>query len=467
MYMGYKRRNAQLDALPKSAPPYLESSSTPLANVAFEDVDDEGTLQSIHAHLFQEYVLLGRVIDARRLHHKHFYSLQMDYGHQSYLDILANRRHIVLRALEKLERRTAEVLYEKEKWFKWVRKVQEDDETNREKEQKKVKLEAAMFKRHWKKMQTRIKAQREKEEKRRQDIFLEEAYQERVKAMSLEDDDEKWDPIEDVVKDERGQYIDLIKHFLWMELLLDEDPSASRSVQPDASGGLDKPSAANGTKAKKSKKKSKANAAKKANEEGGSSAREEEAPIRGQNKIMNMMQSGETKAAEAPEPNKNNIETELEMRKRLKEGVEKNYDDVEGPILVGSLQLPHGTHLKTAPLADEEIDSLTSEIKEIKLLLFCRLILSHTSLLPAALRASSVEEFLNDPDITKSDLRDLCLRVEQPSLQDIRDACADLGRGDEPDVDEEEYFEAEESIQDVSEVRAYSLNSLPLARQIS
>ena len=172
MYMGYKRRNAQLDALPKSAPPYLESSSTPLANMAFEDVDDDSTLQSIHAHLFQEYVLLGRVIDARRLHHKHFYSLQMDYGHQSYLDILANRRHIVLRALEKLERRTAEVLYEKEKWFKWVRKVQEDDETNREKEQKKVKLEAAMFKRHWKKMQIRIKAQREKEEKRRQDIFL-------------------------------------------------------------------------------------------------------------------------------------------------------------------------------------------------------------------------------------------------------------------------------------------------------
>ncbi|RYP05155.1 hypothetical protein DL764_004009 [Monosporascus ibericus] len=179
----------------------------------FEDVRDVSTLQAIHAHLFQEYVLLGSVIDARRLHHTHFYSLRMDYGHQSYLDILANCRHIVLRALERLERRTAEVLYENEKWFKWVRQVQEDDEANREKEQKKVKLEAAMFKRHWKKMQSRISAQREKEGKQRQDAFLEEAYQERVKTISLEDSDEdngRWDHIEEIVEDERSQYIDLI-----------------------------------------------------------------------------------------------------------------------------------------------------------------------------------------------------------------------------------------------------------------
>ena len=94
---------------------------------------------------------------------------------------------------------------------------------------------------------------------------------------------------------------------------------------------------------------------------------------------------------ELPEPDKSNIETESEMRKRLKEGVEKNYDELEGPILVGTLENPHGTHLKTAPLADEEIDSLMKDIKEIKLLLFCRLLLSHASLLPAAVRSSSVE----------------------------------------------------------------------------
>ncbi|RYP05154.1 hypothetical protein DL764_004008 [Monosporascus ibericus] len=215
---------------------------------------------------------------------------------------------------------------------------------------------------------------------------------------------------------------------------------------------MEKPATENVTKTKKSKKKAKTNATRAA---GGSQSRitQGQAPSRGQNRIMDMMRNGEIETKDTPEPNKNNVETEPEMRKRLKEGIEKNYYEVEGPILVGSLQLPHGTLLKTAPLADEEIDSLRKDIKEIKLLLFCRPLLSHTSLLPAALRASSVEEFLNDPDITKSDLRGPCLKVEQPSLQDIRDACADLGRGDEPDIGEEEIFEVEESIEDEEQMK--------------
>ena len=450
MYMGYKRRNAKLDELTEDSPPYLKSSGKPLANMTFEDISNEATLRAVHAHFFKEYVLLGKVIDARSLHHKHFYPLQMDYGHQSFLDTLSNRRHIVLQALEKIERRTAEVLYKKEKWFKWVCRVQEDDEAKREKEQKRVKLEAAMFKRHWKKMQSRIKAQREREEKRQQDAFLEEAYQERVKALSLEEYDDMWDPIEDIVEDERGQYIDLIKHFLWMDLLSEEGSIASSS---QSNGGSDNPekSATNGTKSKKSKKKARANALKLVSRQQGSSG-QNQIQIQGQDRVMGIVQAGNEQAPDAAAPNKSNIETEPEMRKRLKEGVEKNFDDVEGPILVGSMQMPHGSYQKTAPLADEEIDALTKDIKEIKLLLFCRLLLSHTSLLPAALRASGIEDFLADPDITQSDLRDLCLRVEDPSLQDIRDACADLGRGDELDEEEdEESVEAEETIEDVSE----------------
>jgi len=61
--------------------------------------------------------------------------------------------------------------------------------------------------------------------------------------------------------------------------------------------------------------------------------------------------------------------------------------------------------------------------------LFCRLLLSHATLLPAVLKANSVEEFLNDQEISTTDLRDLCLRMEKPDLQDIRDTCADLARG--------------------------------------
>ena len=38
-----------------------------------------------------------------------------DYGHQNYLDTLSNQRFIVVRALERLERRVGEVLYQKQR----------------------------------------------------------------------------------------------------------------------------------------------------------------------------------------------------------------------------------------------------------------------------------------------------------------------------------------------------------------
>ncbi|KAI0880759.1 uncharacterized protein GGS22DRAFT_182070 [Annulohypoxylon maeteangense] len=456
LYIGYKRRNAKLDALSENLPTYLRESKVPLANETF-DVNDEKTLREIHAHLYQEYVLLGKVIDARKLHHKHFYSLQMDYGHQAYLDTLSSRRHIVLRALEKLETRTAQVLYEKETWYTWIREAQKEEEATREKESKKVKLEAAMFKRHWKKMEARLRTQREKEEKQRQDTYLEAAYQERMSALDSEDDAEMWDPIEDITEDERSRFVDLIKHFLWMEVLADIDENEDSARQATTSSELaveaENLPILEDKQPKKGKKKPKSKAAKAStsqNKTKPQNATKSKDRRTGQSRIMEMIDDDEEAPGELPDPDKSNIETESEMRKRLKEGVEKNYDDIEGPIIVGTLEAPHGTHLKTAPLADEEIDSLTKDIKEIKLLLFCRLLLSHASLLPAAVRAPSVEAFLSDPEIAASDLRDLCLKVEQPSLQDIRDACADLIRGDEPEAEnEEEDILEEESFEDV------------------
>ena len=58
-------------------------------------------------------------------------------------------------------------------------------------------------------------------------------------------------------------------------------------------------------------------------------------------------------------------------------------------------------------------------------------------MLPAALRAATVEDFLNDKDVSDTDLRDLCLKMDNPELQEIRDACADLGRGAEDSEDED------------------------------
>lgn len=166
----------------------------------------------------------------------------------------------------------------------------------------------------------------------------------------------------------------------------------------------------------------------------GSSASPDDKVLVGQIKLLAMQQRGEYESEPGlSEPDKNNIETEEEMRKRLSQGVKKNLDNVVGMQLVGTLENPHETWDKTAPMDDDEIDSLMRDIREIKLLLFCRLVLVQASLLPAALRASSVDEFLNDTSVAESNLRDLCLKVAEPTLQDIRDACADFARGDKED----------------------------------
>lgn len=77
----------------------------------------------------------------------------------------------VLKALERIERRTAEVLYESQKWFDWVRECQVEEETTRDKEQKKVKLEAAMFRRNKVMVDMRTKERKAREDKRRGDAF--------------------------------------------------------------------------------------------------------------------------------------------------------------------------------------------------------------------------------------------------------------------------------------------------------
>ncbi|KAK9794158.1 putative Mfs allantoate protein [Seiridium cardinale] len=443
LYLGYKRRNAKLDNLPDKAPVYLKEAKVPLGNDGFETITEVKVLQEVHDHLFEEYVLLGKVVDARKLHHKHFYPLQMDYGHQAYLDKLSSRRNIVLRALERLDKRTAEVLYEQEKWFTWVRQVQNEEETNREKEARKVKLEAAMFKRHLKKLQVRLQRQREKEDKLRQESALEAAYRERQSISSESDEDaEMWDPIEDLADDSRSQYIDLIRHFLWME-------SETTSLETSQPQGQPVNSEASSSKKLKKKPKAKSGSgptAKKSNANNGPVAER----AQGQEKIRAMLGEEPDDDDEGPEPNKGNIETEAEMRKRLADGVAKNYDDVYGAMVVGTIENPVETYARVPPMPEDEIDAAVKDIKEIKLLLFCRLLLSHATLLPAALKANSVEEFLRESDVPESDLRDLCLRVEQPSLQDIRDACADLSRGD--DVDENEDIANDEEDESLAEI---------------
>ncbi len=232
LYKGYKRRNAELDELTANPPPFLAQTKIPLSTQDFNDVDDESILQDLHNYLSKRLLLSDRVIGARKLHHSRFYSLQLDYGHQAYLDRLQGQKFTVQRSLERLGRRTMHVLHNKHKWFKWVRQRQLEEETERENEKAKVKAEAALFKRHQKELTARLEAVRAKEEQKQQDVFLEQALKERIEADDADDtddaDDAYWDPIEDVIADERGNYIDLVRHFLW----IDREQEANTTASP-------------------------------------------------------------------------------------------------------------------------------------------------------------------------------------------------------------------------------------------
>ena len=392
----------------QSPPNFLATTIIALANQTFSDVNSEIELQELHDHLSLKHALLDRVIRARKLHHSRFFSLELDYGHQHYLDTLQSEKFIVLRALERLERRTADVLYKQKKWFHWVRQCQDEEEAQRDKESKMIKREAALFKRHWKEIETRMKALREKESIQLQEEFLETAYKTRI-SESDESEEFDWDPVEDTVETERGNFIELIRHFLWQEpstvdLNGHTDSKQDESmVKPDSTRS-DKESKAitpTGTiETPKDRKTSKRKAAAQA-------------------------------SSDSKGPEKGASETKLQMRQRLQQGSNFMYDHQGVKVYVGGTIENPVKQAKTASLPMEEIDQLLEEIIEIKQLLFCRLLLSHATLLPAALCAKSIEDFLNNTEISLADLRDLCLKMEQPGLEEIRDACADLMRSGE------------------------------------
>ena len=120
-----------------------------------------------------------------------------------------------------MTKRTAEVLYKKDKWFRWVRQRQDQEEATREKESQKVKREAQMFRRHMKMVEQRMREQKKRDEARRQEAYLEQVHRERMSEAQHSEADEKsdleWDPIEDVIEGERGSFVEMMKQLLWLE----------------------------------------------------------------------------------------------------------------------------------------------------------------------------------------------------------------------------------------------------------
>lgn len=77
-------------------------------------------------------------------------------------------------------------------------------------------MEAALFKRHWKSAQQRLKDSKAREDKKRQDAYLEKVYKERMSEQDTKDSEMNWDPIENVLDDNRGSFVG--EHFLYAGL---------------------------------------------------------------------------------------------------------------------------------------------------------------------------------------------------------------------------------------------------------
>ncbi|KAL5383648.1 hypothetical protein DPSP01_005754 [Paraphaeosphaeria sporulosa] len=404
MYRGYKKRNEELDRIAENQPPYLANNKTSIVVQEFKDVEDEATLQGLHEYLFNKYVILEKVIKARKLHHSHFYAVDMDYGHEKYLTKLLNDKHVMSRALERLGKRGAEIVHQKKEWLGWVKKRQEEEESHRENESKKVKLEALLLKRHQKELQRQQQEATAKEQKQREEEYLNGVLKQRLSEMTEEEQDD-WDPVQDVFGYERANYVDLIKFFLMLQdqdilTTSDEKNSPPPAVAPNVSE----------PEKEKPLSKSAKKRAKKANME----QKKLETPTG---------QSSDDKGPKTIE-----MEAKRQMRERLCKPVKH-----ERPMgfYLSSPGGPAGFHAETKAIPEDELDKLLEEVAEIKHLLFCRLLLSHATLLPIALRSDSIEDFLADDDVTREHLRDLCLKLERPGLQDVRDACADLVRGED------------------------------------
>ena len=352
----------------------------PLANQTFSDVESGTTLRELHDYLLLKYRLLSRVIGARKLHRSRFFSVNFDYGHQHYIDNLQNQRHYST-CNGKLGETDWRGAFHAVKMVRWARELQDEEEKSRDNEKMKMKKEASMFKRYWSKLEAQAKEMKEKEDLNHQEEFLEETYQEQMSLKEGKNVD--WDPIENVVENERATFIETVNLFL---MLKDDIPGSDAQLP-------------------------------------GKMAVSESMAKKGKPQKQAITESGVNPG----------LETKSQMRKRLKDGT--LFSQGASILVRGTPDNPIELADRIPSLPDDEIDALLEAVSEIKHLLFCRLLLSHASLLSAAIRADSVEEFVSDEGVKDADLRDLCLKMENPDPQEVRDACADLLRCEDEDKD--------------------------------
>jgi hypothetical protein len=179
-----------------------------------------------------------------------------------------------------------------------------------------------MFRRNWKAAQLRMRDWRAKEDKKRNDAYLEQVYKERMAQKERDGDEEDdgdemdWDPIEDVLEDSRGSYVGMLAEpSLGLHKL-----TVFRKISSRLSSGCNhrhqrriKPSSpvkpSHSSKKAKSKNKKKPAA----------------------------KPTGPPPEASSAEPDKNMIESKEEMHARLRNGTEFDREKIKGLVIAGTV----------------------------------------------------------------------------------------------------------------------------------
>lgn len=161
------------------------------------------------------------------------------------------------------------------------------------------------------------------------------------------------------------------------------------------------------------------------------------------------------------EPDMAQIESRREMQSRLIEGTKFQ----SGMLVSEGPNEQRVTSDRMPGIPAPEVNRLLDEVAEIKIFLLCRLLLRDVVLLAAAKKANSLDNFFNNPEVKTQELRELCLKLEEPQLQDIRDACADFFRADDEDssveTDEDSADSEGEIYQPSMKRRRHTKDALP------
>lgn len=303
----------------------------------------------------------------------------------------------------------------------WVKELEAEDDAKQEAEKKKVRAEAKLYKEYLERVEE-IKA----------------AEQERIRAEV--EQEEVWDPIEDVVRDQRVGYVALVRALLEKrpEGVEEEKEAVERAREVDKKGRI----------VEDMKLKGLVNYTKRFGLDAGKRKRMDFRPV---TRVMD--ENGNYEGGAVGLLGKKGEEDELY------EGTLDAINDL--------FNLERGAAGYLLNEREATLTKMEEESRDVKELLLLRLIAQKPHLLRVALNKQSVDEFLKDEEVKNTDLRDLALALANPTLKQLRNACADYWVERELfEEDEESTFDSDEEDDDTASVNTEESDDMPALQDV-